>query len=59
MKPAKKPYYTICEACGAHLDPGETCDCMNKQTLTCEGLKHGRRHLIEHLINKPYERTVQ
>ena len=21
------PYYRVCERCGAHLDPGETCDC--------------------------------
>ena len=21
-------YYRICERCGAHLDPGETCDCQ-------------------------------
>ena len=20
-------YYTVCEKCGAHLDPGEVCDC--------------------------------
>lgn len=22
-------YYTICPYCGAHLDPGERCDCQN------------------------------
>lgn len=21
-------YYNICEICGAHLDPGEPCDCQ-------------------------------
>lgn len=21
------PYYKICQSCGAHLDPGEQCDC--------------------------------
>lgn len=21
-------YYTTCPRCGAHLDPGETCDCL-------------------------------
>lgn len=23
-------YYRICEYCGSHLDPGETCDCKNQ-----------------------------
>lgn len=27
---ASKPYYRTCPKCGAHLDPGETCDCMKK-----------------------------
>ena len=22
------PYFSVCENCGAHLDPGEECDCM-------------------------------
>ncbi len=21
-------YYNVCPRCGAHLDPGEPCDCM-------------------------------
>ena len=24
-------YYTICENCGAYLDPGEHCDCENEK----------------------------
>ena len=27
-----KPYYTECPDCGAHLDPGESCDCVAKPT---------------------------
>lgn len=23
----KRTYYKVCEYCGAHLDPGEKCDC--------------------------------
>nr|DAJ23028.1 MAG TPA: alpha-aminoadipate carrier protein [Caudoviricetes sp.] len=23
-------YYRVCPYCGAHLDPGETCDCKQK-----------------------------
>lgn len=35
-------YYKTCPRCGAHLDPGETCDCMEVEwrnvlsTLTIE-----------------------
>ena len=24
-------YYKICPHCGAHLDPGEKCDCVRKE----------------------------
>lgn len=24
-------YYTVCPDCGAHLDPGEQCDCETKK----------------------------
>lgn len=24
-------FYNICSKCGAHLDPGEPCDCESKQ----------------------------
>ena len=25
----KHPYFTTCPYCGAHLDPGERCDCAH------------------------------
>lgn len=25
-------YYRTCPHCGAHLDPGESCDCDKKET---------------------------
>jgi len=28
--PDKKVYFRECPECGAHLDPGETCDCQQK-----------------------------
>ena len=31
MTPAKRTYYTVCRECGAHLDPGEKCDCRKKE----------------------------
>lgn len=24
-----RTYYTVCPYCGANLDPGERCDCVN------------------------------
>lgn len=24
-------YYKVCPICGAHLDPGEPCDCKNEK----------------------------
>lgn len=26
------PYYYICPDCGSSLDPGERCDCQDKET---------------------------
>lgn len=26
-------YYNICPRCGAHLDPGEKCDCKEKEYM--------------------------
>ena len=27
----KHTYYKVCEYCGAHLDPGEKCDCGGEE----------------------------
>lgn len=40
MTPAKKTYYKVCEYCGAHLDPGEKCDCR-KETYFLNGTERG------------------
>lgn len=29
----RKPYFTICTECGAHLDPGEHCDCERRNRM--------------------------
>lgn len=31
-------YFNVCENCGAHLDPGEVCDCIKKPA---EGTNQG------------------
>lgn len=28
------PYYRTCPYCGAHLDPGEHCDCQDENLST-------------------------
>ena len=35
-------FYHTCPRCGAHLDPGETCDCLDVEA----------RLLIDHLTEK-------
>lgn len=30
----KNKYFIVCENCGAHLDPGEVCDCKSEETYT-------------------------
>lgn len=35
QRPARRPrYYAVCPRCGAHLDPGETCDCVRREEST-------------------------
>lgn len=29
-------FYNVCEKCGAHLDPGEPCDCESEQEKRSE-----------------------
>ena len=37
----KKSYYETCPVCGAHLDPGERCECcsLNDEFYEIDGLK--------------------
>lgn len=50
MKPAKKTYYRICEACGANLDPGEKCDCRKKEeTFPFIGKERGQKWHLQAL----------
>ena len=39
-------YFKTCPNCGAHLDPGEACDCREdskKRPLRCIGTTPGKR----------------
>jgi len=52
MTPAKKrTYYRICEACGAHLDPGEKCDCRKtkEETFPFIGKEGGKKWHLQAL----------
>ena len=40
---AGKPYYWTCPNCGAHLDPGETCDCMKKAAPSATNTQNGNK----------------
>ena len=48
-------YYRVCPFCGAHLDPGEKCDCTDKG-----GADHGRRSetIIAALLSNPTVRAA-
>lgn len=35
-------YFNVCDRCGAHLDPGEVCDCTSKR----ESLRRKYEELI-------------
>lgn len=39
-------YFTVCPYCGAHLDPGERCDCKESRAIYAKELYdkyYGRR----------------
>jgi len=38
-----RPYYRICPECGAHLDPGEICDCIKDAALRAGTSESGGR----------------
>lgn len=44
---AVKPYYRTCPKCGAHLDPGEVCDCMKKKSRS-RRYQHRERQTIKY-----------
>lgn len=33
-------YYRTCNLCGAHLDPGERCDCIKEKAEMAAGTDH-------------------
>lgn len=43
-------YFHICSACGAYLDPGEICDCREKEIRKADPLQGETRR--NHMIPK-------
>lgn len=38
-------YYNTCDLCGAHLDPGESCDCMDEKLKKIRKKEAARRRM--------------
>lgn len=50
MTQIKRTYYTVCEYCGAHLDPGEKCDCRKEEKdFSFTGKKGGKEWHLQAL----------
>ena len=41
------PYYRVCPYCGSHLDPGERCDCQDKEEAA-QGAANALDGKVEH-----------
>lgn len=46
-------YFRTCPCCGAHLDPGEVCDCKRNAALSVTSTQSGKAEQIVHLIPPP------
>lgn len=46
-------YYRVCPNCGAHLDPGEQCDCWdNKKTpASAANTGEGKVEHVDHAVS--------
>ena len=42
------PYYKTCPDCGAHLDPGERCDCREEEKAAVDTANIGGSSGMEH-----------
>ena len=44
-------YYRQCERCGAHLDPGEICDCIKKAAQDAANIQSGGVEQASHKLS--------
>lgn len=54
-------YYNVCPECGAHLDPGEPCDCKDEKLRMDEEYERMFRmddsHQLQLNLEAMYEKT--
>ena len=43
VQASKNTYYTICNVCGANLDPGEKCDCLEEKPIKVKAKGRGNK----------------
>ncbi len=50
-------YYQVCTRCGAHLDPGEACDCRDteKAPASAATADEGKTEHVTHDVSVPYD----
>ena len=44
-------YYTTCPDCGAHLDPGEVCECKRETALDATNTGDGTAEQIDEAVS--------
>lgn len=50
------PYYRKCQLCGAALDPGEICDCQDKETAPdAANIEDGQ---VESELSDPHSTSI-
>lgn len=51
------PYYKPCPLCGAALDPGERCDCQDKETAPdATNIESGQK--VESELSDPHSTSI-
>ena len=50
-------YYRICPYCGAALDPGEKCDCGQKNRPPCRAEWEISQYILYHMLIKKQEKN--
>ncbi len=54
-------YYKVCPCCGAHLDPGEVCDCQDveKALASASNADKGGAEYVDHDVSVSYGITKE
>lgn len=50
-------YYRVCPCCGAHLDPGEVCDCRENEKTPAVAGGGGWEERADHDISASHDTT--